>query len=87
MHSNFWQLQDAKSKFSELVDRVLSQGAQIITRRGKKTVVIISFDEYLQLTRQDEDNLSQFLQKSPLAGSQLNLDRIHDYPRDIEFES
>ena len=87
MHSNLWQLQDAKSKFSELVDQALSRGAQIITKRGKKAVVIIPFDEYVQLTRPENDNLSQFLLNSPLVGSQLELNRIHDYPRNIEIES
>jgi hypothetical protein len=36
MQQNIWQLQEAKSKFSEFVDRTLSNGVQIVTRRGKK---------------------------------------------------
>ncbi len=39
---NLWQLQEAKSRFSELVERTLRSGAQVITRRGKKVVVIIT---------------------------------------------
>ena len=32
--NNIWQLQDAKSKFSEMVERTLVNGAQIVTRRA-----------------------------------------------------
>jgi prevent-host-death family protein len=31
---NLWQLQEAKARFSELVERTLRNGAQIVTRRG-----------------------------------------------------
>ena len=31
-----WQLQTAKQKFSELVDRALSEGPQVVTRRGRE---------------------------------------------------
>ena len=45
-----WQLQDAKNKFSEVVQKALEHGPQIITRRGIKTVVIMSVEDYQQLT-------------------------------------
>lgn len=41
-----WQLQDAKNKFSEVVETTLQHGPQIISRRGKKTVVVITYEEY-----------------------------------------
>jgi prevent-host-death family protein len=37
-----WQLKDAKNRFSEIVNKALRDGPQVVTRRGKKTVVIIS---------------------------------------------
>ena len=41
---NIWQLlQEAKSKFSELVERTKAQGVQIVTRYRKKTVVVLPF--------------------------------------------
>jgi antitoxin Phd len=82
---NIWQLQDAKSKFSQVVERALSQGTQIVTRRGKKAVVVMPFEEYEKLTRK-ETSLVQFLSLSPLAGSNLVLDRDKNLPRDIEIE-
>jgi antitoxin Phd len=83
--NNIWQLQDAKSKFSEVVDRAMTQGVQIITRRGRKAVVVMPFGEYERLTRQS-GSLSQFLLKSPLAGSELTIDRNKDLPREIGIE-
>jgi prevent-host-death family protein len=52
--NNIWQLQEAKSKFSELVERTLENGVQIVTRHGQKTVVIMPFDEYIRLTKRTE---------------------------------
>jgi prevent-host-death family protein len=84
--NNTWQLQDAKSKFSELVDHVLAHGVQIITRRGKKTVVVLPFEEYERLIR-TTDRLSQFLVRSPLSGSELNLERDKSQPRTLPIDS
>ncbi len=84
--NNIWQLQDAKAKFSELIDRVLSTGTQIVTRRGKKAVAVIPYEEYERLTR-PSGRLSQFLRESPLSGAKLNLERDKSEPRTIPFES
>lgn len=83
--SNIWQLQDAKSKFSEVVDQALTRGAQIVTRRGKKTVVVLPYEEYERLTRRS-GSLSQFLLDSPFAGSELEIERDQSLPRKIDFE-
>ncbi len=83
--NNIWQLQDAKSKFSQVVDRALAQGAQVITRRGRKAVVVIPFTEYERLTRHGS-SLSQFLLNSPLAGSELTIEREAELPREIGIE-
>ena len=80
-----WKLQDAKSRFSELFDRALMEGAQIVSRRGKQKVVVIAKEEYDRLTR-PPGSLSKFLLDSPLAGSELNLERVRDLPRSIEIE-
>jgi prevent-host-death family protein len=83
--SSEWKLQDAKSRFSELFDRALTDGAQVVSRRGKQKVVVIAKDDYDRLTR-PRDSLSQFLLSSPLAGSELNLERVRDLPRSVELE-
>lgn len=83
---NIWQLQEAKSKFSQLVEQALERGAQIVTRRGKNAVVVLPFEEYQRLTRTG-DSLAQYLLSSPLAGADLTIERDKTLPRDIELES
>jgi antitoxin Phd len=41
-----WQLQDAKNKLSEVVDSSISKGPQIISRRGRNTAVVMSYEDY-----------------------------------------
>jgi antitoxin Phd len=45
-----WQFQDAKGRFSEVVDLSLREGPQMVTRRGEETVVVLSVREYRWLT-------------------------------------
>ena len=72
-----WQLQEAKNKFSQVVDTTLSQGPQIISRRGKNTVVIVSFDDYRAfMSPEPKLNFKQCLQKAPVDG--LEITRNND---------
>ncbi len=82
---NIWQLQDAKSRFSELVDRTLAEGPQIVTRHGHKTVVVLPYEAYDRMTRA-EDSLVDFLRNSPLAGAELTIEREKSLPRDLGIE-
>lgn len=44
-----WQLQEAKARFSELIDDTLKKGPQTVTRRGIDTAVVISIEEWRRL--------------------------------------
>lgn len=81
---NIWQLQEAKNRFSQLVDEAVRDGPQTITRRGKKTVVMISIEEYRRVYAQ-EGGLVDFLMRSPLRGSDLEIERDKDSGRDIDL--
>lgn len=48
--SKSWQLQEAKNKFSQVVDEAQSKGPQTITRHGKEVAVVLSASEYYKLT-------------------------------------
>ena len=48
MHT--WQLQEAKSRFSELVDLSLKDGPQLVTRRGHEAVVVLAAADYRHLS-------------------------------------
>jgi prevent-host-death family protein len=69
-----WQLQDAKNKFSEVVDEAIKHGPQIITRRGVETVIVLSYAQYRK-TMLNQKKLSDFFRESPLAGLDLDLRR------------
>ena len=44
-----WTLQDAKNRFSAVVDAALKGAPQEVTRRGKPAVVVLAADEYQRL--------------------------------------
>ena len=81
---NIWQLQEAKNRLSQLVDEALKNGPQTITRRGLPTVLVIAIDDY----RKDhvhEGTLVDFLMRSPLRDSNLEIARDKDTGRDIDL--
>ena len=81
---NTWQLQDAKNKFSNLVDKAHHEGPQVVTKHGKESVVIIAIEDYQKLNRPKSDLVS-FFKKSPLSGLDLDLSRDKSPSRDIEL--
>ncbi len=81
---NIWQLQDAKSKFSQLVEKALHNGSQFVTKHGNNAVVILSFKDYQALTKPTSD-LVAFLRSSPLVNVDLDIARDKTPPRELEF--
>ena len=79
-----WALQDAKNRFSEVVDRAIAEGPQTITRRGTETAVVVSMGEYERLSAR-KGSLLSFLRKSPLMGVDLDVGRSADCGRDLEL--
>ena len=55
-----WPLQDAKNKFSELVNAALAGEPQRVTRRGHPAVVVLSAEEYERLCRLEEAHVPNF---------------------------
>jgi len=79
-----WGLRDARAHFSELVDKALSDGPQVVTRKGKPAVVVVAADQWDRKTRRQGD-LVDFFASSPLREEGVRIERIHDRPRDIEL--
>ena len=77
-----WQLQEAKAKFSELVQKAIDEGPQTVTRRGKEVVVLLSTEEYQRLLTGPID-FKEFLTLAPLEG--VDLERSRDFGRDIDL--
>lgn len=47
---NSWPVQDAKARFSELLDTCVSEGPQLVTRRGAEIVVLVPIAEWKRLS-------------------------------------
>ncbi len=70
---NGWQLQDAKNRFSEVVNLAITSGPQLITRRGEKTAVLLSYADYERLCK-SQGRLSEFFRESPVASVSVGRD-------------
>ena len=79
-----WQIKDARANFSALVDKAMSDGPQIVTRHGKKAVVVVSMEEWVRRERRRGD-LVDFFANSPFREEGIEIERQRDYPREIEF--
>ncbi len=44
-----WQIHEAKRGFSELIERALAEGPQMITRHGQERAVVLSIEAYRKL--------------------------------------
>jgi prevent-host-death family protein len=44
-----WSVQDAKARFSELLETSVKEGPQIVTKRGVETAVLVPIEEWRRL--------------------------------------
>ncbi len=63
-----WPAQDAAARFSELLEASLSDGPQIVTRRGMETAVLLPVHEWRRLQGEVRPTLKELLlAESPRA--------------------
>lgn len=79
-----WTVAEAKAKFSEVIDRALSEGPQNITRNGRTTAVLVGAEEWQRKTMR-AGNLAEFFASSPLRGSGLKIRGLKSRPRKIRL--
>lgn len=83
---NYWRLQDAKARFSEVVRAAQSEGPQHVTLHGVESVVIISTLEFRKLTGDlSGQELINIMQSSLLADLDLSSPGIASPVREISF--
>jgi len=82
--SSIWSSAEAKTRFSELIDRAQSDGPQTITRKGREAAVVVSVKEWQRKARR-KGNLTEFFAESPPRDSGLEIERTKDAPREIEL--
>lgn len=58
---NVWPVQDAKARFSELLDSCINEGPQVVTRRGMETAVLVPIAEWKRLNSAARPSLKSLL--------------------------
>ena len=66
-----WPVQDAKARFSEMLQACLSQGPQMVTRRGSEAAVLVPVDEWRRLRDAARPSLKQLLLSEAARGELL----------------
>ncbi len=67
-----WPVQDAKAKFSEMLENCLREGPQVITRRGAEAAVLVPVREWEKLKRLARPTLKELLLADTARG-ELNI--------------
>jgi prevent-host-death family protein len=56
-----WQVQDAKARFSEMLEITLKKGPQVVTRRGIEAAVLVPIEEWHRLQKSARPSLRALL--------------------------
>lgn len=67
-----WPVQDAKARFSELLDLCEREGPQVVTRRGVETAVLVPAAEWRRIADRSRPTLKELL-LSDLGRGDLDL--------------
>lgn len=79
-----WTEEQARLSFSDLVDKARSDGPQFIERDGERIAVVVAVEK-ARPAYERKGSLAEFLLASPLRGSDIDLERSTDQPRDIDL--
>ena len=83
-NQNIWQIQEAKAKFSQVIENANIKGYQTITKQGEPVAVILSKIEFDKMT-QPKKSLLNFFKSAPYPDVELDIERSKDLPREIEL--
>lgn len=78
-----WQVQDAKTRLSEVIEEAHGKGPQIITRHGTERAVVLSIEDYRALTAH-RPNLKEYLLSGPKVDS-FEIEYDSDTGREFEL--
>jgi len=63
-----WPVQDAKARFSEMLDACIQEGPQVVTRRGAEAAVLTPIDEWRRLNAAARPSLKSLLLSDQARG-------------------
>jgi len=67
----FWQVQDAKARFTEFLNTALKKGPQIVTRRGVETAVLVPIEDWRRFEQSSRPGLKALLLEAELCFENL----------------
>jgi antitoxin Phd len=67
-----WPVQDAKARFSEMLETCLREGPQVVTKRGADAAVLAPITEWRRLQRAAKPTLKELLLTDDARG-ELNI--------------
>lgn len=87
MNKSNWQVQEAKNRFSELIEETLSKGPQVVTRHGKPLVRVVPYEDKTASRGKQRTaaSLVNLLMRCP-AELALPKRNSKDYGRDVSFQ-
>jgi len=75
-----WPVQDAKARFSELLETCLKHGPQLVTKRGSDAAVLVPIEEWRRLRGGPARTLKELLLSEEGRGD-LNIPARGKHPR------
>jgi len=57
-----WPVQDAKARFSEFLEACITDGPQMVTKRGTEAAVLVPVDEWRRLKATAQPSIKLLLQ-------------------------
>ena len=79
-----WQLQEAKARFSELINEVEQNGPCTITKNGEPVAVLISKKEFERLNV-PKGTLIDFFKSAPFPELDIDIERNPDVGRETDL--
>jgi antitoxin Phd len=61
MSGKTWAVQDAKARFSELLETCIRDGPQVVTRRGTEAAILVGASEWRRLQQFARPTLKELL--------------------------
>ncbi len=82
-----WSLQDAKNRFSAVVNAALAGEPQRVTRRGEPVVMVVSVEDYERLRERKPDNIPTFAEHllAIPQGGDFDFERWPMEPRQVDL--
>jgi prevent-host-death family protein len=63
-----WPVQDAKARFSEMLETCLREGPQVVTKRGAEAAVLVPATDWQRLTEAAKPTLKELLLSDSARG-------------------